>query len=141
MPGGRERFQGALRDHTKHSVAYHGHEGRMQLADIVEPGPPVIAEVHGSNIELEEDQNLYLSQHVRQYATDYDLEAGDNLVVVMLGEGNWHALSVFSDNDTIPFQPLGEGDDGGSPSSSPDTEADGGGPTSTAEIEVDAGGP
>lgn len=94
-------MEDAMRSTLRHAVDYHGHEGRSHLADVLAPGPPMIAEVHDSNIELEEDDNLYLSQAVRQYHADYGLEEGDNIVVTMIGDGVWHATAVFSDNDVV----------------------------------------
>ena len=37
----------------------------------------MICEVHSSNIELEEDENLFLSQAMRQYHEDYKIEPGE----------------------------------------------------------------
>lgn len=128
MAGGQIRLQDATRELLRHANQYHGHEGRHYLATVIRGGGahPVIAELHDSDVELEEDENLYLSQSVRQYDADYAIEAGDNLTVVMIGEGVWHATAVFSDS---PVSPRSDGAvDGGDPFAEFDEEMDGAGP-------------
>ncbi len=133
----RERFQDAHRRLLSRAVDYHGLQGRSHLATVEKVKPKVIAELHESNIELEEDENLHLSQAVHQYNQDYKIEIGDNLIVVVVGEGLWHAVAILADKVVKPSSggatgPTGPGGPGATgPRGATGPEGPAGGPGAT----------
>jgi hypothetical protein len=64
---------------------------------------PLSVDLQGSSLSLTEDEDLVLTQTVRQYDRDQGLDPGDLLVCVEMPDGDWVALDVVTgDEDDDP---------------------------------------
>lgn len=59
---------------------------------------PLVAQLHGSSLELDADA-LVLTQSVRRYDRDHTIDVGDTLVVSAMPNGDWLVTDVVSSKD------------------------------------------
>src|SRR5687767_13454112 len=94
----------ALRRHGEWAVTYHGFRPRYAIVRSVDP---LIAEVTDSELVLDED-DLLLSQGVKQLVASDALQVGDTLLVDLMNDDDFIARDVLTDVAPTPPVKLDE---------------------------------